>query len=205
MLNSLRFHFDYLNFRPLSGVKQEVLAVVAKNPPHQVGGSPQVLLLHIDSLIDSELHAFTSNENFAPHELECARDYSDLCPIGWADLGDGLNCEAPPSMFQNEQCRTIKFGGLTPLQKSSAAFACGEAKYPCLNECPVRDYSQTCPEGWSLLHGSACRASGEYKRPCVHMYDFSDHSAKLKRRFESLCKVAWPCATNKGRIQPHNV
>ena len=203
MLDSLRFHFDYLNFRALSGVKQEVLGVIAKNPPRQVGGSPRMLLLHIDGLIDAEFHAFTSSVQFAPHELECARDYSDLCPVGWIDLGDGRTCEAPPALFMNEECRTVVFGGLTPLAKSEAAFKCGESRYPCLNECPVRDYSATCPDGWWPLQGHVCQAPDSYRRPCVFTYDFADHSTKLKKKFEDICKVVWPCKINRGLVRPH--
>ena len=203
-IRQLRFHFDYLGFSVLTGVKQEVMRVLSKYPPTTSGGSSEVASLHIDSLIDAQFHQFTTSLGFAARDLECVRDYSRLCPSRWVDLGDGMTCEAPPALFSNQQCRQVTFGGLTPIEKSAAAFACDESKYPCRGEC-VQDYSSVCPEGWSQSNppSTVCTAPATYVQPCVRTYDFADHSPKLKRKFGEMCKVVWPCMRALTPIHQH--
>jgi CPW-WPC domain-containing protein len=210
LLARLTFHFDYLNYSPLSGVKKEIMRVIAKYPPHMVGGSPRITSLHVDQLCDRMFKNYlTEKAGFQPHDIECARDYSQLCPPRWADLGDGETCEGPPSMFENEECRTVKFGGMTPVEKSEAAFKCGETKFPCLDECLVREYDETCPERWTPVPGtSKCVAPPDYVKPCIKVYDFQDHKPHLKRKFEEICKVNWKCKTPPpsafGNINKHS-
>lgn len=205
LLSQLTFHFDYLNYRPLSGVKAEISRVVAKYPPHMVGGNKAVTSLQIDKLSDRKFKNFlTEKAGFVAHDLECARDYSQLCPPRWADLGDGETCEAPPNMYENDACRTVKFGGLTPIEKSNAAFACGETRYPCLDECLVRNYDKTCPERWTPVPGTQkCVAPPDYVKPCVKIYNFANHGEHLKRKFETMCKVNWECKQPVGNVNKH--
>lgn len=195
VLSKLQFKFDYVGFAPLDGVAQEVLRVLYKYPPDKIGGTGKLLSLHANDVIDKEWKSYMKQRKAGNVDLECARDYRDLCPLGWSDLGDGMSCESPPSMFGNEPCRKVKFGQLSPLEKSQVAFQCGESVYPCLNECKYKDYSSVCPEGWTKerLDKEVCIAPSEYSLPCVHRYDFKNHSVKLKKKFEALCKVQWPC------------
>ena len=202
LLSSMRFHFDYVNYRPLSSVKKEISKVVAKYPPRMVGGSPDVTSLEIDRVTDAEFKRFLQAAGFQPRDIECARDYTEMCPPRWADLGDGETCEPPPGLFSD--CQPIKFGGMTPLQKSAAAFACAETVFPCVDECLTRDYSRTCPENWRLIKGTTkCRAPDDYVKPCIKVYDFADHSALLKRKFEKICKVNWKCKKSVGVLKLH--
>jgi CPW-WPC domain-containing protein len=205
MLSQMRFHFDYINYRPLSGVKSEISRVISKYPPRMIGKSLELTSLEIDRLIDSIFKSFLAEAKFEPHDIECARDYSEMCPPRWADLGDGETCEGPPGFNDNEECREVKFGSMTALQKSAAAFKCGETRFPCVDECLARDYSRVCPDGWSSIAGSGvCRAPPSYLKPCVRRYDFTDHGVHLKRKFESMCKVNWPCKAKRlGVIQEH--
>ena len=206
LLSQLRFHFDYINYSPLSGVKSEISRVVAKYPPHMIGTSSiEITSLEIDKLTDNKFKSFLTDAGFAPHDLECARDYSNLCPPRWADLGDGDTCEGPPAQFQDEECRQVKFGGLNPVEKSAAAFKCGESKFPCRNECLYRDYDEICPERWTRVPGTyKCVAPADYVKPCSRVYDFTDHGSNLKQKFESMCKVNWKCRQRTiGNINSH--
>jgi len=198
VLSKLTFKFDYLKFSPLDGSAQEVLRVLYQKPPEAIGGRGPILALHVNDLIDKELKDYASSTVRAePYDIECARDYRDLCPSGWTDLGDGDTCESPLALYENEQCRTVKFGNLTPLEKSAAAYRCGKSTYPCLNECKYKNYDAVCPDGWSRgrLDNEICDAPKDYTVPCVRRYDFKYHSVKLKRKFEGICKVTWPCSS----------
>ncbi len=194
LLSQLRYKFDYHNYSPLNGAKGEISKIVAKYPPHMVGTSTEITSLEIDRLIDEKFKAYLEDIGFSSHDVECARDYTPLCPIGWADLGDGETCEGPPALFQDQECRQVKFGGMNPIDKSAAAFKCGESKFPCINECLYRDYDELCPERWTPIPGTRkCMAPQDYMKPCIKVYDFTDHGPKLKKKFENLCKVNWKC------------
>lgn len=196
VLSKLKFKFEYLGFEPLEGVAQEVMRVLYQYPPERIGGKGPILALHVNDLIDKEWKKYSGLKKVGNHDLECARDYRELCPLGWTDLGDGVSCESPASMYENELCRVVKFGDLPPLQKSSRAYECGKSVYPCLNACKHRDYTAVCPQGWKRREGEVCVAGKDYSVPCVHRYDFKDHSVRLKKKFEAICKVEWPCATS---------
>lgn len=192
MLSQLRFAFVHTGFEVLNGVSNDVLQVISKYPP--TGLSPQMLNLHIEGLIEQIFLEFTTAKNFNQRDIECVRDYTQLCPERWIDVGDGTTCESPPELFENSQCRTILFGGLTPLEKSQSAWDCGESTYPCRNASCMQNYSQTCPTGWTLLGKSAtCMAPQTYYKPCVTVYNFADHNWTQKRKFGDMCKVRWPC------------
>ena len=196
LLGKLKFSFSHSNFDVLKGVSSEVKRVIRNYPPDAVSGAnPQILSLHIEKLIDQVFTGYMDSKGFeATHDKECVRDYTQLCPSRWVDTGDSITCESPPSLFENEECRSVQFGGMTPLEKSSAAWNCGESKYPCRNEC-IQNYSQLCPNGWKPLKpgSTTCIAPRSYTHPCVTVYDFKDHNIKLKRRFADMCKVSWPC------------
>jgi CPW-WPC domain-containing protein len=201
-LNNLLYRFTYTKFSVLDGVKQEVYQVLSKYPPN-LTGKGRAFDLRIDGLIDQFFKASAQSLGLSPHDMECVRDYTNLCPYQWTDVGDGMTCEGPPSMFSNPECQTVKFGGMSPLEKSAAAFACAEAKYPCRNAC-MEDYSVICPTGWER-HGrtAVCMAPQDYLEPCVKVYDFADHNSRLKRKFSNMCKVNWPCKGRFSQVNPH--
>ena len=206
-IKQMNFHFTYYNFNVLSGVKGEVMQVISKYPPNSIGAGT-VLSMTISNLIETVFTEKMASLGFQPRDMECVRDYSRLCPSRWVDLGDGVTCESPFYMFQDEACKQVKFGGLNPVEKSEAAWNCAQSKFPCRHACNM-DFSRTCPEGWKPLTGavsstgSICIAPPEYKQPCVKVYDFAGHNFKLKRKFADMCKVTWPCRAKQVPISSH--
>lgn len=196
LLSQLRFSFLHTNFQVLNGVANDVQQVISKYPPSaQMALNPQVLTLHIEGLIEQVFLEFMGSKNFDERDVECVRDYTELCPTRWVDIGDGVTCESPPELFENSECRTVQFGGLTPLAKSATAWNCGNSVYPCRNAC-MQNFSAICPEGWSSpmpAKKSVCVAPPTYFKPCVTVYDFADHNWTQKRKFADMCKVKWPC------------
>jgi CPW-WPC domain-containing protein len=191
LLNQLRFNFLHTDFAVLNGVANDVHQVITKYPPMTT--NPQVLNLHISGLIEQIFLEFLSSKGFETRDMECVRDYSELCPERWTDTGDGVTCEGPPELYEQADCRTVQFGQLTPLEKSQKAFECGKSTYPCRNTCP-QDYSKLCPVGWAQFkRTSVCVAPPTYVKPCVSAYDFTDHNWTQKRKFSEICKVNWPC------------
>ncbi|PFH36773.1 cpw-wpc domain-containing protein [Besnoitia besnoiti] len=63
---------------------------------------------------------------------QCPRDFSSRCPIGWIDLGDGRNCQAPESYIGNCD-RVLYFGEMTNSQKLEKMAACA-VEWPCVGE-----------------------------------------------------------------------
>ena len=198
LVSSLHYEFAHKNFHVLKGLLGEVNSVVKQYPPGSVAGgnNPKILNLHILNLIDQVFKEYMSRQGFDVRDMECVRDYSRLCPKGWTDLGDGSTCESPPALYEKPECRVLTFGGLLPVEKSNLAFSCAESVFPCYKEC-LRNYTNVCPMNWSpVKNGSmVCRADlgSNYTKPCVSIYDFTDHNIKMKRKFESICKVFWPC------------
>jgi len=198
MLKNMKFEFPQKNFEILNGIAAEVNRIIRQYPPGSVSlETPQVLQLHIQEIIGNIFLEYMQKRQFDVRDTECVRDYTELCPVGWVDLGDASTCESPTSLFAREECKKIEFGNMTPLEKSNAAFACDEAVYPCRNACKVRNYSQPCPVGWKPTSpgSSVCQVPIErYSKPCVNYYDFTDHNSKMKKKFERICKVVWPCS-----------
>ena len=197
-LDQMRFYFAYKSFSALNGVKAEILKVISKYPPGTVRATGRVLALQVDKLIDERYRAKIEQFGMLPRDMECVRDFSRLCPSRWTDLGDGQTCLSPPSLYVNEECRQVVFGGLNPLEKSLKAQSCDDSKYPCIGEC-LQDWSKLCPDGWSPKgpKSTVCVAPPSYIQPCINSYDFYDHNARQKRKFADLCKVNWPCKTTR--------
>lgn len=199
-VRAMNFQFSYQNFPVLSGIKGEVETVLSRYPSAASVKSPAGSV-RISNAIEQVFIAKMASLGFQTRDLECVRDYSRLCPSRWVDLGDGKTCEAPYYLLQNveEPCKKLTFENMTPLEKSNAAFNCGESKFPCRHEC-VMDFSQTCPQGWTVVKNSVCAAPPTYKQPCVGIYDFANHNFKLKRKFADLCKVSWPCMNTSKSV-----
>ncbi len=203
LIASQRFEFAHKNFHVLKGVLGEVNSVIKQYPPGSVSGNnPKVLNLHILDLVDRVFKEYMDKQGFQIRDMECVRDYSRLCPVGWVDLGDGVRCQSPPALYERPDCREASFADLLPVEKSNLAFSCDESVYPCYKEC-LRNYTNPCPVNWNpVTRGSlVCQASREskYTKPCVSVYDFSDHNIKMKKKFEKICKVFWPCSNVQTR------
>ncbi|CAK0810852.1 unnamed protein product, partial [Prorocentrum cordatum] len=61
---------------------------------------------------DIGMERAAAKEKVTLRELACERDYS-ACPSGWADLGDGVHCEAPLG-FAGSCDSVVEFGGMAP-------------------------------------------------------------------------------------------
>lgn len=187
----MNYQFSYWNFAALNGVKGEVKTVISKYPL----GTSSSDDLQISNLIELSFKSKMGSLGFEARDLECLRDYSRLCPSRWVDVGDGKLCLPPFFLATLDECKEVSFFEMTPLEKSQAAWNCGQSKYPCRHEC-IMDFSSLCPLGWknSIPHApTVCVAPVTYKQPCVRIYDFAHHNFKLKRKFADICKVAWPC------------
>ena len=129
-------------------------------------------------------------EGLPESEAQCARDYNDPCPTGWVDAGDADTRFAPAS-YEGPCGSSLSFGGLAAHEKMTLAHSCGVV-FACLGGC-FADFSQACPEGWSLDAAGVCTAPGTYAGPCVGRKDFTNILWADKRVFESECVVRWPC------------
>lgn len=57
----------------------------------------------------------------------------------------------------------------------------------------TRDYSKTCPEGWTDLGGSKCEAPKAYGGACATLESFQGYSPLQKAAYAEACKAPWPC------------
>jgi len=80
--------------------------------------------LAIDKAVASGLLRALGDEGVDLQEVTCNRDYSRLCPEGWAEAGDGNACLAPLD-YQGPCAPMLQMGGLTGQQKRLQAGRCG--------------------------------------------------------------------------------
>ncbi|KAF8819387.1 cpw-wpc domain-containing protein [Cardiosporidium cionae] len=139
-----------------------------------------------------------------PDEEGCSFDYSELCPAGWVNMGDGRKCNAPFTYTGN--CNKVEdLSDMTPLEKYSFAKKC-EAAWPCLNQCEQNFQSgacsavvlmlhrrSNCPENWELLSNGVCAADNKYSGPCVRKKSFLNFESYEKKKWGEICNVRWPC------------
>ena len=124
------------------------------------------------------------------HELFCERDYSQLCPDGFAGVGGGL-C-APLSSYEGPCAGEARgLGGLPLAAKERWSAQCAAA-WPC-KEC-ARDYGATCPRGWLVdAAGVTCSPPAGYAGPCSGPISFAGYNADMLRDFSSSCGAFWAC------------
>lgn len=128
-------------------------------------------------------------------DVDCVRDYSALCPEGWADQGDGETCAAP--MYYQGQCaRREDFSSLTPTEKRAKASRCG-SQFACVDACPM-DFASPCPDDWDIDRSNHCIAPPQYAGPCIGRKDFRGISSSEKSQWSSLCSARWPCRRQLG-------
>lgn len=146
--------------------------------------------LAIDKAIASGLIQVLGEEGLDVEDVICVRDYSRLCPEGWADAGDGNACFAPLD-YRGPCTPRLEAGGLTAQQKRQQAARCG-ASYGCLGAC-VQDASQTCPSGWHEDVNHDCLAPVGYSGRCVGRKSFHGMMKTEKQLWAKRCDVTWPC------------
>merc|ERR550514_632985 len=97
-------------------------------------------------------------------------------------------CGPPASSL----CGELDLLGATPEELAAVAYSC-DAEWPCNDAC-IRDYSRTCPSGWSEFSG-ACTAPAAYKllgTGCSPVLSTESFSSLDKARWAARCKVEWP-------------
>lgn len=151
----------------------------------------------IEQAIADGLFRAAVDENIDAEEIVCLRDYSILCPEGWADEGDGNNCAAPFG-YTGSCGSSVGFGGLDPKGKRNLATKCATS-YPCAGSC-ARDYSGPCPSEWSMDVNHDCLAPDGYLGPCVGRKSFANLNSLEKELWAKVCDVSWPCRQNQERF-----
>uniref|UniRef100_A0A7R9ZZK0 CPW-WPC domain-containing protein n=1 Tax=Pyrodinium bahamense TaxID=73915 RepID=A0A7R9ZZK0_9DINO len=143
----------------------------------------------VERALEGALRLAAEKENVALSDVVCERDYSQACPQGWADLGDGATCMAPTE-YEGPCPQRTSFGGLTPAAKSATAVRCS-AEFPCVDDYP-QDFGQLCPVGWALDYRHDCLAPDNYTGPCEGRKKFGTLTELEKRHWGVACGVAWP-------------
>merc|ERR1712050_798782 len=111
-----------------------------------------------EALMDA-LRDAADDEGVASEELECVRDYSLSCPVGWVDLGGG-RCARNTAADTDDCPDMMDYGGLTPTEKQARASRCN-TEFACIGAYEP-DYGQSCPDGWTLDLDKQCVAPTSY-------------------------------------------
>lgn len=151
---------------------------------------PEESALVVQTAVANGLLRAIGDESVDVHEVTCNRDYSQLCPEGWAEAGDGSSCMAPQN-YQGQCAGKLDMGGLTPLQKRRQAGRCG-AFYACLGAC-TSDFAKPCPLGWRSDVNHDCLAPVGYSGPCVGRKNFYAMRQSERELWARTCDVKWPC------------
>ncbi|SBT49625.1 CPW-WPC family protein [Plasmodium ovale wallikeri] len=124
-----------------------------------------------------------------PEEEMCEINYSEMCPEGWVNLGDGVHCISP--VHYNGPCeKKVSFKNATPRSKYNFSTRCN-VSWPCMGNC-IEDFSKECPQNWTLRKGT-CYAPKRYKGICVRKKNFTHFSEAEKKIWGNICGVNWPC------------
>jgi len=176
-----------LTSRPvLRDLAEELGSEFPEESPSAIGGA-----------LSEALRAAISQENLLADDFDCNRDYSQACPQGWVDEGDGGTCSAPLG-YEGACSDPISFGHLTPTEKGRLATQCGGA-FPCVGA-RVPDYSGACPNAWKQGATHACVAPEEYGGPCVGSKSFVGFSSSEKAAWAAQCHVSWPSRISGGGL-----
>ncbi|GAW80813.1 CPW-WPC family protein [Plasmodium gonderi] len=119
------------------------------------------------------------------------RDYSKDCPESWTYTG---KCEAPKN-YSGGCNKTMDFGAFTQNEKEEFSSAC-KAVWPCKDTSCERDYSITCPKGWSYnTNKDICSSNQEFEGIISkeEMDAISNMSYHQRIAFSTKYEIAWPC------------
>jgi len=189
MLASCLLVFVYA-VRPCTASGLSGVAVASGLAAHLKQIFPDEPDLAVEKAVADGLVRALSDEAMEVSEVMCNRDYSQLCPSGWADTGDATTCRAPKD-YQGKCTLTVKWGGLTPQQKSQQASKC-VVEYPCVGQC-TPDFSKPCPVAWSEDVNGDCLAPSGYTGRCVLRKSFRGMRKSEKSSWARACDVIWPC------------
>lgn len=118
----------------------------------------------------------------------CDRDTA-ACPAGFASEGGA--CVATSAYRGPCAAEAHDFSAMSAAAKSRWQSQC-EAFFPC-KSC-TRDYSQSCPMGWSTgADGSSCTPGASYTGSCGAT-NFAEYNAAMLKAWSDNCGAQWSCA-----------
>lgn len=125
--------------------------------------------------------------------VDCVRDYSQPCPIGWVDIGGGV-CDAP--LAYDHHC-SMRVRMTNEQFKRSWGAECA-VYWPCQKTCSKQDFGQACPEGWGAFDG-ICEAPPDrsYVGPCAPFANLQGLTEHDKAQYAALCQVEFACQSGQ--------
>lgn len=119
----------------------------------------------------------------------CDRDYSSgVCPSGFASEGGA--CVATAAYRGPCASEAHDFSTMSSAAKARWQSQC-ESFFPC-KSC-TRDYSQTCPMGWTSDASGSCSPGASYTGTCGTT-NFSEYNAAMLKTWSDNCGAQWSCA-----------
>jgi len=82
---------------------------------------------------------------------------------------------------------------VTKVQNAANKMAAQMQQMPQSDNICTRDYSKLCPEGWTHVGGSTCKAPKTYGGSCETTASFQDFSPLQKSKYAEECVAPWPC------------
>jgi CPW-WPC domain-containing protein len=180
----------YLRFTPVKGAKEEILSKFAFLNEFAV-----------ISMINEAVFNFKNANSIDESAFTCMRDYSG-CPPGWPDLGNGEDCLPSDGYPQrdDENCSGKGILKYTVRQKLDFESTC-DVKFPCYDSC-VPDYRIDCPLGYFFdsLNGLCIdQRPLSILKICLSPIDLRWYDTYMRKQFEKMCDVKWPCRST-GKI-----
>ena len=189
----------FLSLVAPAGPLDAIVDVLQSAPVHLV--EPDAQVQAASALIREVAAEVAPRSPFVRREIDpdlsgdrafCDRDYSQLCPEGFANVGGAL-C-APLGSYDGPcvgEARSLS--GLPVAAKERWSAQCAAA-WPC-KDC-MRDFSAPCPQGWVVDAGAAtCSPAAGYAGPCSGPISFAGYNAEMLRHFSSSCGAFWACSS----------
>lgn len=140
--------------------------------------------------VNFEIVCFT----FWPCRLDCVRDYTTPCPLGWTKLKGDI-CAAPAD-YPGPLAAHFNFNSI-PVSQREAIAQKFNVDYPCIErEHCDRDYSSTCPIGWAVSSdGTGCSAPSYLSTSCSGVIQFNrpEFTDAMKADLARKCQAEYPC------------
>jgi len=166
----------------------QLVSEIATQIGRQFPQQPRALL---QGLAKKALAMAAESEHIEDEVSSGKVDLSELCPSGWADLGDASSCLAPAFANGGSCGDVVEFGSLTPSEKLRLADTCG-ATYRTRGAC-TESFEEPCPIGWHLDNEQQCVAPADYTGPCAPHAHLGSLSSVSKFEYGRACEVRWPC------------
>jgi len=126
----------------------------------------------------------------------CDRDYDDVCPEGWVNIGAVKGgsteyCHGGTQYFGPCSDEVQSFSSMSTNAKKRWSAAC-QAFFPC-KSCS-RDFGQTCPEGWAQVGNTRkCKPEAAYKGICRGAVNFEGYNNAMLESWSEACGAYWKC------------